>query len=74
MAPHWAQNCDNVSIALSVNFDLRSIKRLGQIYKLNHRLRGFGLRPTPPGGSVWIDHLKLASAKGAAATRRMLRR
>jgi hypothetical protein len=74
MAPHWAQNCENVSVALSVNFDLRSVARVGQIYKLNHRLRRYGLRPSPPGDSAWVDRLKLASAKSVAATRRLLRR
>jgi hypothetical protein len=74
MAPHWAQNGDNVSIALSVNFDLRSIERLARIYKLNHRLRRYGFKPTPPGVSLWRDRVKLAGAYGLAATRGLLRR
>jgi hypothetical protein len=74
MAPHWAQNRDHVSIALSVNFDLRTVERLGRIYKLNHRLRRYGLNPTPPGVSAWRDRVKLASVKGLTATRGLLRR
>jgi hypothetical protein len=72
MAPHWAQNGANPSVALSVNFDLHSIARLARIYKLNHRLRRYGVKPVPPGGSVWRDRLKLASWKGLAATRGLL--
>jgi hypothetical protein len=74
MAPHWAQNGRQISIALSINFDLRSIARLARIYKLNHRLRRFGLKPTPPGVSMWRDRVKLAGAYGLAATRDLLRK
>jgi hypothetical protein len=74
MAPHWAQNGAHPSVALSVNFDLHSIARLGRIYKMNHRLRRYGITPTPPGGSVWRDRLKLASLKGLAATQGLLRK
>jgi hypothetical protein len=74
MAPHWAQNGDNPSIALSINFDLRSIERVARIYRLNHRLRRYGFTPTPPGISMWRDRMKLVSAKGLAATNRLLQR
>ncbi|MEP6547791.1 MAG: cupin-like domain-containing protein [Gammaproteobacteria bacterium] len=72
MAPHWAQNTDSVSVALSINFDLHSVVRLARIYKLNHRLRNYGLSPTPPGRSRRRDQLKLAAAGGLAALRRVL--
>ena len=72
MAPHWAQVRDTVSIALSINFDLRSIGRLARIYKLNHRLRRFGLKPAPPGASTWRDQLKLASLDGLKTARRLV--
>jgi hypothetical protein len=45
-----------------------------RIYKLNHRRRRYGLKPTPPGASLWRDRVKLAPAKGLAATRSLLRR
>jgi hypothetical protein len=73
MAPHWAANSDNISVALSINFDLHSIVPLARIYKLNHRLRRYGLKPTPPGKSRSRDQLKLAAAGGIAAVRRVLR-
>jgi hypothetical protein len=72
MAPHWAKNTDSVSVALSINFDLKSVVRLARIYKLNHRLRNYGINPTPPGLSRPRDQLKLAAAGSFAAMRRML--
>ena len=73
MAPHWAKNTENLSVALSINFDLHSIVRLARIYKLNHRLRNYGLNPKPPGISRPRDQLKLAAAGSLAALRRVLR-
>jgi hypothetical protein len=60
MTAHWAQNLDAPSIALSINFDLRSVTSLGRIYRLNGRLRRYGLHPKPPGISHWRDGLKTA--------------
>lgn len=61
MAPHWAQNRDTPSIALSINFDLHSVARIGRLYRMNGRLRKLGLAPRPPGASVWGDRLKIAA-------------
>jgi hypothetical protein len=61
-APHWVRNGDNVSVALSINYELRSVHRLSQIYKINRRLRRLGAAPTAPGVSQWRDRLKLAAA------------
>ncbi len=61
-APHWVQNGDNVSIALSINYDLRSVHRLSRLYRFNNRFRRFGGRPTAPGVSPWRDRVKLAAA------------
>jgi hypothetical protein len=74
MAPHWARNCEQPSIALSINFDLRSVQRLGRIYHFNCKLRRHGLKPRPPGTSVWQDTLKLAALTGLTAARRLARR
>jgi hypothetical protein len=60
-APHWAHTLDNVSIALSINFDLRSVEQRARIYRLNAQLRRWGLHPTPPGHSAILDGLKLAA-------------
>src|SRR5262249_22521986 len=42
-APHWVQNRDNVSVAISVNYELRSVDRLTKIYRMNQRLRKLGI-------------------------------
>ncbi len=72
-APHWVQNRDNVSVALSVNYELRSVDRLEKLHRFNHRLRRLGLRPQPPAASPWRDALKL-SAEAAMASVRALGR
>jgi hypothetical protein len=61
LTPHWAQNLDSPSIALSINFDLRSMMSLGRIYRLTGRLRKWGLSPRHPGTSSWRDSMKLAA-------------
>jgi hypothetical protein len=58
-SPHWVQNNDSVSVSVSFNFDLRSLMRLGRVYKVNHFLRRAGFRPTSP-GRVGQDGVKLA--------------
>jgi hypothetical protein len=69
-APHWAQNLDSVSVALSINFDLNSIERAGRIHRLNGRLRHLGFVPRAPGDSAWKDEIKL----GVGALYRGVRR
>jgi hypothetical protein len=71
-APHWAQNLDDVSVGVSLNFNLRSGSRLAQLYKVNKRLRGVGLRPLAPGVSPWHDRLKLAAFSGMSYLRALL--
>lgn len=60
-SPHWVENGDRVSVALSVNYELRSIHRVTRIYKFNHHLRRLGLHPSAPGTSAWRDGLKQAT-------------
>ncbi len=55
---HWAQNQAAPSVALSVNFDIRSVAPLKRVYRVNGRLRKLGLNPVPPGISPWRDKLK----------------
>jgi len=69
LAPHWAQNGDQVSVAISFNYDLRSIAALGQLYRINRRLRLFGLSPSAPSGGT-ADRLKLATFQAVMASRR----
>lgn len=60
-APHWVRNHDNISVALSVNYDLAPMLAEKRIYRANGQLRALGVTPTPPGISPWRDRLKLAA-------------
>jgi hypothetical protein len=60
-APHWVQNRDSVSVAISVTYELRSVQRLTKIHRFNSKLRRLGLHPAPPGQSALGDQLKLAA-------------
>jgi hypothetical protein len=72
-APHWAQNLDSISVALSINFDLISIERTGRIHRLNGRLRRLGFVPQAPGDSVWKDEIKLGMSALNHSVRRWTR-
>ena len=71
MAAHWACNHAQPSVALSINFDLRSVERLGRIYHFNCKLRRHGFKPRPPGSSALRDVLKLAALHGLGAAQRL---
>jgi hypothetical protein len=73
-APHWVQNRDKISVALSVNYELRSVGRLEKLHRFNHRLRKLGLNPAPPDASGWRDRIKLAAEDGVAAVRSVSKR
>ena len=59
LAPHWAKNSNNVSVALSILFYLRPYDLKARIYQVNSYLRRLGLEPTPPGKSTLKDRLKI---------------
>ena len=71
-APHWARNGSEVSIALSLNFDLKSIGRLASICRVNRRFRRLGLHPAAPGLHPRRDDAKALAARVSPA--RLLRR
>ncbi|MGQ0446116.1 MAG: hypothetical protein ACT4O2_13575 [Beijerinckiaceae bacterium] len=73
-APHWARNHDNISIALSVYYELRPMLAEKRIYQVNSLLRKLGAAPLPPGLSPWRDRLKIAAANGLSAANRVLKR
>jgi hypothetical protein len=68
-APHWVQNRDNVSVAISVNYELHSVERTAKIHRINHKLRRLGLKPAVPGQSALRDRLKLAAAGALSGIR-----
>jgi hypothetical protein len=57
-APHWVKNLDDYSVTLSVLFYTRPHDARARVYQMNHVLRYFGLKPTPPGESKIKDRLK----------------
>lgn len=57
--PHWVQNGPEVSISVSVNFELPDEMR-ADLYRMNHLLRRTGIRPSPPGRFPWRDKVKTA--------------
>ena len=59
-APHWAENGSEVSIALSLNFDLKSVARRARICRVNRHLRRLGVVPSAPGTRLRRDALKSA--------------
>jgi hypothetical protein len=73
MAPHWARNGSQVSVAVSCCFDLASIQRLELVYKTNHRLRRLGIRPRSARDETWRNGAKVFGARTAAAVRGLLR-
>lgn len=73
-APHWVTNGDEVSIALSINYELKSVARRAEAYWLNHRLRRLGVTPVPPGVSAWRDACKRVSTRGLKALRGAMHR
>ena len=73
MAPHWARNGGQVSIAVSCNFDLASVQQLSLIYKTNRRLRSLGISPRSPRDATWSNGAKLWGARTVIAMRGLLR-
>jgi hypothetical protein len=72
-APHWAQTRDDVSIALSLNYDMRSIRRSASVYRLNFRLRRLGVPPAAPGQSRWKDQAKIVMNSAISTAIRIAR-
>jgi hypothetical protein len=59
LAPHCYKNGDRPSIALGVHFCLRSYDLRSRVYQVNYFLRKVGLKPTPPGQSMFRDYPKI---------------
>jgi hypothetical protein len=55
--PHWLKNGNQVSVSMNVNFQFRD-EVWGNIYKANHYLRRFGMRPSSPGVHPVRDKVK----------------
>jgi hypothetical protein len=73
LAPHWARNGEQVSIAVSCNFDLAPLQRLSAIYRTNYRLRSIGLRPRSPRDPSWRDGAKVFGVQTVSTLRGLVR-
>jgi hypothetical protein len=58
LAPHLVKNGENVSISLSMFYADGFLDERAKIYQANYCLRRLGLKPHPPGESVFRDRLK----------------
>lgn len=70
--PHWVENDDNVSVSLNVNVQFKDTLR-ANVYRANYALRRFGLKPTPPGKSEFMDRVKAHSMIPVMAAKPLLR-
>lgn len=64
-AAHWVQNGSEVSVSLSLNFEYPQWR--SNVYKMNHLLRKFGIKPTPPEQSPIKDTSKSAAYQAVRA-------
>lgn len=65
IAPHWVKNGPEVSISFSVTFRTNASDSRDALYRLNHTLRRWHLRPTPVGQSAFCDGLKMSAIRVA---------
>jgi hypothetical protein len=56
------RNHDNISVAVSVNYELRSTLSEKRTYQVNRLMRKLGIAPAAPGKSPRRDRVKLAAA------------
>ena len=72
-AAHWVKNDNNISISLSLNFELpASLYR--HVCLANYCLRRLGMNPKPPGSGPVTDRLKAVAGGFAAGTHRAFKR
>ena len=71
-APHWVQNCDDISITLSLNFQFSDMERANK-YRANYYIRRLGITPAPPGEHPLRDRVKATVIRVAAIARKPLK-
>jgi hypothetical protein len=72
-APHWVRNGPLVSLSFSVTFRTETSDRREIGYRINHRIRQLGMKPTPIGHSRSLDGTKYALFDAARRLRRAVR-
>lgn len=71
-AAHWVHNYDNVSVSLSMNFELPWLAHRAR-YQGNHMLRELGFQPPPVGRNVLRDQLTGVTMGSAFRAQRLVR-
>ncbi len=71
--PHWAKNGEDVSVAVSINFQPADNGR-AEIYAVNGFLRSRGLHPKGPGRYRLRDASKIAAYRTLSALKHIARR
>jgi hypothetical protein len=74
IAPHWVRNGPAVSISFSITFRTANSESRAALYRLNNRLRRFGLRPSIVGQSPVRDTVKLGAIGLVQSLKRRLKR
>ena len=65
-APHWVKNGPEVSVSFSVTFNTSASMRALHAYRLNGRLRRWGVAPVPVGRSALRDAVKQLASRMSA--------
>ena len=71
-AAHWVENLDEVSVSLSLNFELPRAHG-PDIYLANYHLRRLGIVPQPPGRSRLVDAVKASAMRTARVVKHGIR-
>jgi hypothetical protein len=73
-APHWVKNGPHVSISFSITFRTADSDRREILYRVNHRLRRWHLRPVPVGRWPAADRAKYLAFRALRRARRLVGR
>lgn len=65
---HWVKNSDEVSVSLSLNFELPGWVHQ-DLYRCNYHMRRLGLAPNAPGRNALADRMKITLGSGYRAAR-----
>ena len=71
---HWVENGDEVSVSLSITFRSVQAERRGIIYEVNHKLRRWGIKPSPYGSAPARDSAKYLAFRALRRTRNLIGR
>lgn len=70
-APHWVENGPEASVSLSITFRTDYSARRESLHRLNHKLRGWGITPSPYGASPLRDELKYSLVRCARGVKKL---